>query len=117
MNACVIGFEIVSRDPQAAADFYGRLFDWKIGQEVTGGIRRLDAKTAENLHGSILPAVRELRPSVQLVVSVDNVIDTCAHAMELGAAVVVPPRKMPNGQCIAVLVDPQKLPLVVVQDG
>ena len=44
---------------------------------------------------------------MQLYVQVDDVAEKASLATELGATVVVPPQKLPDGDEMAILVDPQ----------
>jgi predicted enzyme related to lactoylglutathione lyase len=54
-----------------------------------------------------------VKPFVQLFVRVDNVDDAIARATELGAKLIVPKAVLPAGDEMAVLLDPQGLPIAI----
>jgi predicted enzyme related to lactoylglutathione lyase len=59
------------------------------------------------------PAPEGVRPFVQLFVRVANIDETIARATALGAKVIVPKAVLPAGDEMAVLLDPQGLPLAI----
>ena len=49
----------------------------------------------------------EAHSFVQLFIEVDNVASSVQKATELGATVIVPPQKLPDGSQLAILHDPE----------
>lgn len=108
----VIRWQILSPDPDRTARFYGQLFDWRTTSDNALGYREL--KTGANgIDGGVWPAPRTERPFVQLFIAVPNVEEHVAHATRLGATVLVPPSALPDGDVMAVLLDPIGLPFAL----
>ena len=102
----VTHWQLVAKDPEKAAAFYGTLFDWKIDSDNALGYRMV-ATGDGGLDGGIWPSPPEGHSLVQLYVQVDDVTATATQAVELGAHLVVPPQTLPGGDQMAILVDPQ----------
>src|SRR5215831_11025418 len=103
----VMQFQMISKEPEATAAFYGRLFGWKIDADNAMGYRRIETGSAEGIQGGIWPAPPQASAFVQLFVAVDDVRVSVAAAERLGARVVIPPTTLPEGDEMAVLLDPQ----------
>ena len=86
---------------------------WKIDADTPMGYRHIDTGPAEGIHGGIWPAPPRAANFVQLFMAVDDVAGSVARAVELGAKVVIPPPKLPQGGEMAVLHDPQGMPFAV----
>jgi hypothetical protein len=115
MSHPVVKWQILSRDPDRTARFYGELFDWTIDADNPLGYRMVDTGSREGIQGGIWPAPPEGHDFVQLFVRVDDVGSHIAKARELGASIVVPPQTLPDGDRMAVIVDPQGVPLGLYQ--
>jgi len=109
-------FQILARDPQATATFYQRVFGWEIDQRNALGVRQLSTG-AEGMAGGIWPTPPEGKPLVQLFVAAPDLEATVARARGLGAQVVVPPQSLPDGDALAILVDPEGRPFGVYRAG
>jgi uncharacterized protein len=100
----VVSWQIISRDPGATADFYAKLFAWRVSQQNALGYREI---TTGGVDGGVWPAPPQLeRPFVQLFVEVDDVDAYIAKAETLGAVTIVPRSVLPDGDAMAVLHDP-----------
>ena len=86
--------------------FYQRVFGWEIDQRNALGVRQLSTG-AEGMAGGIWPTPPEGKPLVQLFIAAANLESTVARARGLGAQVVVPPQALPEGDALAILVDPR----------
>ena len=113
MSQPVMQFQIISKSPEETARFYGSLFGWKIDADNPMGYRRIDTGSAEGIHGGIWPAPPQASNFVQLFMAVDDVAAAVAKAVELGAKVLIPPTKLPEGDEMAVLHDPQGMSFAV----
>jgi len=113
MSQPVMQFQIISKSPEETARFYGSLFGWKIDADNPMGYRRIDTGCAEGIHGGIWPAPPQAINFVQLFMAVDDVPGSVAQAVELGAKVLIPPTKLPEGDEMAVLHDPQGMSFAV----
>jgi len=113
MNHPVMQFQIISKSPEETARFYSSLFGWKIDADNPMGYRRIDTGSPEGIHGGIWPAPPQAPNFVQLFMAVADVPASVASAVELGAKVLIPPTKLPEGDEMAVLHDPQGMSFAV----
>ena len=111
----VTQFQILSKDPESAARFYTSLFDWKIDANNALGYRRIDTGSTKGISGGIWPAPPDAHDFVQLFIEVDDCAQHAAKARELGARVIVPPQKLPEGDELAILLDPEGRPFGIVK--
>lgn len=108
-DACmnpVTKWQIIARDPAATARFYSALFGWKVNADNALGYRQLATGGAD---GGVWPSQGEGPDMVQLFVEVEDVAVTLESAAKLGAKIVVPRSVLPDGDVMAVLVDPNGL--------
>ena len=114
MSHPVVQWQMVAKDPEAAAKFYGKLFGWKISANNALGYRQVE--TGEGgTSGGIWTSPPEGHSFVQLFVSVPNVAASAEQAMKLGAKVIVPATALPDGDTIAILADPAGITFGMVQ--
>lgn len=114
MSCPVTHWQILSRDPERTAVFYGELFGWRVQSDNALGYRSVDTG-AGGMGGGIWPAPPEGHDLVQLFVQVEDVGAAAHKAQQLGARIVVPPQVLPGGDELAILVDPQGLPFGVTR--
>ena len=104
-------FELMTNDPEAAKDFYGKLFGWTTeSMQMEGGMLYNVINVGGEGVGGImnLPPGTEGMPSMWgIYVSVDDIAATAAKAVELGGQVLVPPRDVPEVGRFCVLQDSQ----------
>jgi predicted enzyme related to lactoylglutathione lyase len=105
MTNAVRKWQIISRDPESTARFYGSLFRWKVDTGNALGYR--EVSTGNGVDGGIWPAGADGQDMVQLFVEVDDVAGTLDRAVKMGARVIVPRSALPDGDTIAILLDPQ----------
>ena len=102
--------ELITTDPSAAADFYGKLLGWKFeSMEMPGGVYRVvkvDDTAVAGIMGQPLGAP-PMPPAWGTYVTVDNVDESCKQAAELGGKLIVPPSDVPGVGRFAVIQDPQ----------
>jgi predicted enzyme related to lactoylglutathione lyase/transcriptional regulator with XRE-family HTH domain len=105
-------WQIISPDPDATTKFYCQLFDWQISRDNALGYR--DVPTGEGgIDGGVWPSPPQERPFAQLFIEVADVEEHVKRASGLGAKVLVPPSSLPDGDVMAVLLDPVGLPFAV----
>ncbi|MGE0395177.1 MAG: VOC family protein [Kofleriaceae bacterium] len=102
----VTRWQIIARDPAATARFYSTLFGWRIDASNALGYRQL---TTGGTDGGVWPSQGEGPDMVQLFVEVDDITATLDAATALGARVIVPRSVLPDGDVMAVLLDPAGL--------
>jgi hypothetical protein len=113
MGSPVTQFQILSKDPDACAAFFGALFGWAIDKGNAMGYRAIETGSADGIQGGIWPAPPQAPEFTQLFVSVPDVKAACDKALSLGAKVLIPPTALPDGDEMAVLHDPRGLPFAV----
>jgi uncharacterized protein len=105
----VVQWQIVAKEPEAVARFYASLFGWKVDTSNALGYRALDTGNPRGINGGVWPSPPEGHNLVQLYVEVDD-IDACiAKARSLGASVIVPKSELPDGDSLAIVLDPAGL--------
>jgi len=113
----VTRWQIVARDAQAVADFYRKLFGWSVRTDNALGYRTLESGDARGIDGGVWPAPPGAPGMVQLFVEVDDVDRSIADAVALGAQIIVPKSELPDGDTMAILLDPAGLSFGVVKSG
>src|SRR3974390_135055 len=104
-------WQILAKDPAKAADFYSQLFDWDVNSNNALGYRMIDTGSGRGINGGIWPAPPEGHGLVSLYVEVDDVGAYVAKATKLGAQVIIPPQKLPDGDEMAVILDVEGIPV------
>jgi predicted enzyme related to lactoylglutathione lyase len=103
MGNPVVQWQIVSRQPDQVAAFYSKLFGWNIVTDNAIGYRQV---RSSGIDGGIWPSPPEGGDMVQLFIKVDDVDAHLADAVKLGAKVLVPATALPDGDRMAILIDP-----------
>jgi hypothetical protein len=106
----VAHFQILSKSPDDTARFYTSLFGWTVDANNAMGYRRFNMGTKEGIDGGIWQAPPQAQNFVQLFVSVEDVKSSIQKAEGLGAKVIFPATIGPDGDEMAVLLDPQGTP-------
>jgi uncharacterized protein len=105
----VMRWQIVATDPEALTRFYGSLFGWTTRTNNALGYREVDTQSPRGISGGVWPSPPEGHNLVQLFVEVDDVAACVARATRLGASVIVPPSELPDGDAMAIILDPAGL--------
>ena len=109
MGNPVVQWQMVSKDPDAVTRFYSALFGWKVETNNALGYRTVDTKSDRGINGGVWPSPPEGHNLVQLFVEVDDVEAFVARATSLGATVIVPASELPDGDAMAIVLDPAGL--------
>src|SRR5687768_13196201 len=112
VNNPVVRWQVIAPDPEATSRFFKQLFGWETTRDNALGYREVEAGEG-GIHGGIWPAPAGVPPFVQLFVRVDDIDDIVARAVALGAQIIVPKAVLPGGDEMAVLMDPQGLPIAI----
>jgi predicted enzyme related to lactoylglutathione lyase len=75
----------------------------------------VDTGTDRGIAGGFWPAPPEAHGFVQLHVEVDDVAASIEKAAALGATTLIPPQALPDGGKMAVIKDPDGIPLALFQ--
>jgi uncharacterized protein len=109
MGQPVVQWQILSKMPDQLTEFYNQLFGWEMNTDNALGYRTVNTCSERGIKGGIWPAPPEGRAMVTLYVEVDDVAERVSRAVELGAVVIIPPQKLPDGDEMAVITDPEGL--------
>ncbi len=108
----VVHWEIVARDPERQAAFYRALCHWEIGD---GPIMAIPAGLGGPEPGPAGHIREGERSGVSLYVQVRDLAASLALAVEQGGRIVAEPFDIPDGPTLALVDDPEGVPLVLVQ--
>ena len=111
MGQPVMQFQIMAKDPDRAAEFYTALFGWAVDADNSLGYRMLDTGSELGIKGGIWPAPPEGHSMVSLYIEVGDVAEYVQRAGSLGASVIIPPQNLPDGDQMAVILDPEGIPV------
>lgn len=114
MSAPVVQWQIVTSNPAAAAAFYRDVFGWKITTQNALGYRQVDTGDG-GLKGGLWPSPPDTPSLVQLFIGVPDVDRAVADATRQGAKVVVPTTTLPDGDVMAILLDPAGVSFGIVR--
>jgi uncharacterized protein len=117
MGCPVVAWQIVSRNPDATSKFYGELFGWRIDVNNALGYRVVDTCSETGASGGIWPAPPGAPTIAQLFVEVEDVAETVKTAVARGAKVIVPAQRLPDGDELAILQDPEGLAFGVTKSA
>jgi predicted enzyme related to lactoylglutathione lyase len=117
MNNPVMQFQILAKSPDETAAFYTALFGWRIDTNNALGYRQIDTGSAEGIQGGIWPAPPHTPNFVQLFVGVPDVSVAVSAAVRLGAKTIIPATVLPEGDEMAVLLDPHGMAFAVMRRG
>jgi predicted enzyme related to lactoylglutathione lyase len=111
----VIHWQIITPEAEKLTAFYRELFSWRVSQANALGYRAITTRSDRGIDGGVWPAPPGKPSFVQLHVAVDDIDATLARATGLGATVVMPKSVLPDGDAMAVLLDPCGIAFVVCQ--
>ncbi|MFN8572093.1 MAG: VOC family protein [Gemmatimonadaceae bacterium] len=109
MGNPVMQFQMLSRNPEQAAEFYRAMFGWTINADNPMGYRQVQTGAGRGIDGGIWPAPPEVNAFVQLFIEVPDVDASVATATSLGGHVIMPTQRLPQGETMAILQDVQGL--------
>jgi len=117
MGCPIVTWQIISKNPEGASKFYTELFGWSVSDNNALMYRTVDTCSEAGIGGGIWPAPPGAQSFVQLFAEVDDVAATVEQAVAKGARVIVPPQKLPDGDEMAVLLDPDGMSFGVMHSG
>lgn len=104
MTNAVMHWQMLSVNPEQAATFYGDLFGWKVS--AANGLGYREIITGGGVDGGIWPAPPGAPEAVQIYVAVDDIDAALEKAVELGGSVIMPKQVLPDGDAMALALDP-----------
>ena len=110
MAAKVASWQILSKNPDASSKFYAETFGWSVSTSNPLGYRELRSGSSGGVDGGVWPCPPEGHPMVQLFIHTDDLERTMDRAVGGGAKVIIPVQVLPQGERMAVLLDPEGIP-------
>jgi predicted enzyme related to lactoylglutathione lyase len=108
MGHPVVRWQIISPTPDDTSSFYTKLFGWKSSNSNALGYRELTTG-GTGPDGGVWPGPPQERAFVQLFVAVPDIDQCLVEAAKLGAKTIVPKSVLPDGDTMAVILDPSGL--------
>ena len=106
MSNAVVHWQIVTKNPDTIARFYEHLFGWAVSTQNGLGYRTVDTGSDQGIDGGIWPSPPDGPEMVQLFVEVDDIDAMLARLPGLGGQVLVPKQVLPDGDAMALALDP-----------
>ena len=113
MGDPVTQFQILAKDPEKTAKFYSQLFHWTIDANNALGYRQIRTGSESGIQGGIWPAPPQAPNFAQIFVSVQDVKAVIKDAESVGAKVIIPATMLPEGDEMAVLLDPDGMSFAI----
>lgn len=85
----------------------GPQIGWSIDNNNAMGYRVVKTGSEAGIQGGIWPSPPECHAMVQLFVEVEDVKSTVELATQLGANIIIPPQTLPDGDEMAMVLDPE----------
>jgi|HubBroStandDraft_5_1064220.scaffolds.fasta_scaffold390552_2 predicted enzyme related to lactoylglutathione lyase len=104
MGGAVMHWQMLSKDPERIASFYAALFGWKVSARNGMGYRTIE--TGGGVNGGLWPVPPEAPEGVQIYVQVPDIDRALERLVELGGTVVMPKQVLPDGDAMALALDP-----------
>jgi predicted enzyme related to lactoylglutathione lyase len=104
-------WQILAKNPDQLCNFYSQLFGWQTDANNALGYRAIDTGAGRGINGGMWPAPPEGRAMVTLYIEVNDVPEYLEKATALGASVIMPHQKLPDGDEMAVVLDPEGIPI------
>jgi predicted enzyme related to lactoylglutathione lyase len=113
MGQPVMQFQMLAKNPEAQAAFYTKVFSWDVDANNALGYRTIKTGSERGINGGIWPIQpgTEGHAMVQLFIEVDDVASYVEKVKDAGGNVVMPPQKLPDGDEMAIIIDPEGLPV------
>ena len=111
MGKPVMQWQILAKDPERASAFYGALFGWTVDAGNALGYRTVSTAADRGISGGIWPCPPEGHSMVTLYVEVDDVAAHVESCRNLGGSVVMGPQVLPDGDEMAIIIDPEGIPV------
>jgi len=113
----VVQWQIVAREPEKVAAFYAKAFGWRVRTDNALGYRVLETGDDRGIDGGVWPSPPEGHNLMQLFIQVQDIDASIATATSLGATVLFPKQQLPDGDAMAILLDPAGLSFGLVTRG
>ena len=109
MGLPVVHFEMMSKDPSGVADFYAKVFDWKVNHRPELNYRIIETGNKMGINGGILKPDREGPwPGNQIFyVAVDDLAKYNRKIEKAGGKIHVEEQEIPGMGSLSLFTDPE----------
>lgn len=111
----IIHWELMVKDVEKAKAFYGRLFDWTIDDQKFPGYTTIQPGSGP-MGGMMARPPGVPMSALNTYFKVADLDATLKRAVELGAKIIVPKREVPGICCFAIFLDPEQIPVGILQE-
>lgn len=103
----VVWFEVLGEDGAKLQQFYASLFGWRIDANNPMKYGMVETGAGKGIPGGVGGTYQGMPTGVTFYVECPDLEESLASAKKLGATVVMPVTKMPDGPTMAVFKDPE----------
>lgn len=109
MGKPVVHWELMSKDPAKVADFYQKIFDWKIEHDPDMNYRIVQTNAEGGINGGIMKPDRpEPWPgNMTLYIAVDDLAAYRKRIVEAGGEIKVEEQEVPGMGAFTLFTDPE----------
>lgn len=115
MGRPIVQWQILAKSPENLAAFYEKLFDWNSNTDNALGYRTVNTNSENGIGGGFWQNPPDGNSMVTLYVGVENVQEYADKAVELGGKIIIPPQMLPDGDEMAVILDPEGIPVGLIK--
>ena len=109
MGKPVVHFELMSKDPAKVADFYAKIFDWKIDHRPELNYRIVDTGGEGGINGGIVKPEREgpWPGNMLFYIAVDDLAAYRQKVVAAGGAICIEEQAVPGMGAFSLFTDPE----------
>ena len=109
MGSPVVHWELMSKEPAKIADFYARIFDWKIDERPELNYRIVDTGAEAGINGGILRPQREgpWPGNMLFYIAVDDLAAYRRKVVAAGGKIHVEEQEVPGMGTFSLFTDPE----------
>lgn len=113
MGNPIVFFEITCADAAPLAAFYRNVFGWTVSPHISGEFQTIT--TGEGIDGMISQIPDDVRATLTVFVSTDDLDASLRDVEGNGGALLFPPMDLPNGERVAMITDPAGTTIGLIQ--
>lgn len=109
-------WELASNDSDKSAEFFRKVFDWKVEFSDKLGFYEVPAAEGTNASGGYIFTLKQARlPFLTVYIFVNDIEARAERVKEFGGAIVEPPHEMPGGYWICLFNEPSGVTFAMIQ--
>ena len=106
MGRPVVHWEMMSANPEAAAEFYKNVFDWEIQHIPEMDYRLVNTGGSGGIGGGIMKPEDPQSPQTALYIDVDDLSAYAARIVAAGGTMILEHQEVPGMGAISLFLDP-----------